>query len=283
MVSLWHRGKAKIDRLVSGAASETSTAKESTCRVPYEIVEEIIAHLTHDLSALKAFSLTCRSWHTVAVPHIYHTLVLGRSARINVLSKLHKRGLIPLVNEIRVDHWRGKRGWFAPNAFTPRDLRYFSAFANVHTLDLQTTEIYRFMHGVEHYFGHFSQTLRSIKLYRPNCTPQQLSHFLSLFSELDNVEIWGTNSYTRRPVPDTFVPFSAPKLRGRLVLRNYYWSETWTRLIFPGGLRFCHMDLRDSMLCAPVLLEACAETLEMLQLYATDGKLCYSGSSTGSN
>jgi len=277
MVTLWHRGKAKIDRLVGGPPSETSITHESTCRVPYEIVEKIITYLIHDLYALKACSLTCRSWHAVAVPHIYHTLVLGRSAKLKVLSKLHKRGLISFVNIIQVGQWDGKSAWFAPKVFNPRDLRYFSSFANVHTLDLQKLEIHRFIPNVERYFGHFSQTLRSIKLYRPCCTPRQQSHFLSLFSNLDNIEICGTDTSPIIPVPDRLVPFSAPKLRGRLVLRSYNWSWTWEHLISAGGLRFRHIDLRDSINCAQVLLDACAETLETLQLFATDGKLCYLG------
>ena len=284
MVTLWHRGKAKIDRLLGGAAPETSTAHESTCCVPYEIVEKIIAHLIHDHSALRACSLTCRSWHAVAVPHIYCTLAFGSGTRLKILSKLHKRGLIPFVNEIHVYHPRAKRGWFAPKAFSPRDLYYFSALANVHTLHLQYTKIHHFIPGVERYFGHFSQTLQSIFLSSPQCTPRQLSHFLSLFSNLDNINILGDCTPVRIPTPDTqLVPFSVPKLQGQLTLYNFQSVETWTHLISPGGLRFCHLDLAGSTDCAPVLLEACAETLETLELWATDGKLCYSGSSAGSN
>jgi len=285
VVTFWNQGKAKIDRLLGGAASET-TAHESTYRVPYEIVETIIAHLTRDLHALKACSLTCRSWHAVAVPHVYHTLILGRGAthsQLKLLSKLHNQGLMPFVNEIRVEHLQGRGGWFVHKAFNHCDLCYFSAFANVHTLDIRNLEIHRFIPGVERYFGHFSQALRSIKLYYPFCTPQQQSHFHSLFSNLDDVEIWGTNACTPVPVQDTLVPFSAPGPRGWLVLRNHHWPETWTHLISSGGLRFRHMDLGQCTNCIPILLEACAKTLETLQLYATDGKLCCLGSSAGSN
>jgi len=168
--------------------------------------------------------------------------------------------------------------WFSPQAFSHRDLCYFSAFVNVHTLDLQYPEIHRFMPGVEHYFRYFSQTLQSIILFSPQCTPRQLSHFLSLFSNLDNIEIWGWGTHTYLPVPTSdmqLVPFSAPKLRGRLILCDFRLVETWTYLITSCGLWFRHMDLRKSENCAPVLLEACAKTPEMLQVDATNGKLFY--------
>lgn len=39
VVIIWHRGKAKIDRLLGNAPPETCTAPEPTCRFPSEIVD----------------------------------------------------------------------------------------------------------------------------------------------------------------------------------------------------------------------------------------------------
>ena len=293
MVIIWHRGKTKVNRLLGNPLSETRAAHESTCRLPYEFVEMIIAHLAHDLDALKACSLACRSWHTVAVPHLYHTLTLRRekpslthdgtsppSARdkLKPLSKLHDLGLISVVEEIRVEQrvegWSGINTWFVPHEFNRRDLRYFSTFTNVRTLRLQNLEIYRFVPNIERYFGHFSPTLRSIVLFEPRCTPRQLSYILSLFSNLENIEIEGT-AVPDKIIPETvLVPFSAPKLRGRLALYDFDWVETWTHLITScGGLRFRHLDLRGSASCVSVLLEACSGTLETLRINATDGSI----------
>jgi len=279
MVIIWHRAKANFNRLLGGAHRETFTAHESTCRFPYEIVELIIARLTRDLNALKTCSLTCRSWYTVVAPHLHHTLILrGKSAgktrsKLKPLSKLHELGLMPLVKEIRVDPSFGLRHWFGPQAFSRRDLRYFSAFANVQTLKLGDLKIHRFIPGIERYFEHFSPTLRSIVLYRPHCTPPQLSHFISLFPNLDNVKIGGIDTH----VPDTtisdtdLVPFSTPKLQGQLGLYHISWVEPWAHLVTSyGGLRFHYMDLCDIAGWAPILLEACAETLETLRLYPLD-------------
>jgi hypothetical protein len=264
MVAVWHQSKAKVNRLL-GKPQETYTTHESTCCVPYEIVEMITAHLTRDLDTLKACSLTCRSWYILAVPHLHHTLSLrsdepnfiGRtdppSARdkLKPLLKLYNLGLMPLVKELRIEQ-SGTRPWCVPEVFSLGDWRYFSAFANVHTLEFRYIQIHRFIPGIERYFGQFSPTLRSITLYRPCCTPRQLSHFLSLFSNLDKIEIrWIITN-----VPDTeLVPFSAPKLRGLLTLYEFYWVETWTGLITScDGLRFRHMHLRGSANCVPVLL-----------------------------
>jgi len=278
VVTVWRRGKAKVNRLLGNAFPWTRTTYEPTCPLPYEIAEMILTHLTHDLGTLKVFSLTCRSWYIVAVPHLHHTLTLrenefgvayGELAR---LSKLQGLGLLPLVKEIRVKQWRRTGGWFVPQAFSLRDLRYFSAFANVHTLRLQNLDIYRFIPGIERYFEHFSPTLKSIMLFKPFCTPKQLSYFLSLFSNLDDVEIWSGRphvSMTTEPV--NRVLFSTPKLRGRLALSDFRWVETWEHLITScGGLRFCHIHLRVDASCAPVLLQACAETLATLRFDTGD-------------
>ena len=271
MKIIWRRGKAKINRLLGGAPPKTPIAHVSTCPLPYEIIEMIIAHIARDLSALKAFSLTCRSWYITAVPHLHHTLTLTNLGELKPLSKLHQLGLIPLVKEIRVEQYY--QAWLMPQAFNRRDLRHFSAFTNVQTLMFESLGISHFVPDVGRYFGHFSPALRSITLLRPFCTPRQLSHFLSLFPNLDDITIWEFSTHPPNvTIPNTeFVPISTPKLRGRLVLRGFDSVETCAYIIASGGsLQFHHMDLWRVGGCAPILFEACAETLETLRFYATD-------------
>lgn len=261
----------------SGAPSpEMRTVYEPTCRLPYEIVEMIIVHLAGDFASLKACSLTCRSWYTVAVPHIHRTLNLRDKlfdtdrCELEPLSKLHELNLVPLVKEIRV---KQRRCWFVPGVFTRSDLHYFSVFPNVHTLRIERLDIHSFIPGLRRYFGPFSPTLRSIWLSEPTCsTPQQLSYFFSLFPNLDNIEIQQFfPSYA--PVSNTeLVPFSAPKLQGELKLHQFRSAEAWKHLTAVcGGLRFRYMSLRQVGACAPILLGACARTLETLRFYVSEG------------
>jgi len=251
----------------------------------------IAAHLIRDLRTLKACSLTCRSWYSAAAPLLHHTLTLTGRGRwretnqLELLSKLHKLGLVPLVREIRMKQFRGETLWFVPWVFDDLHLRYFSTFSNVHTLKLQELDINHVIPGIERYFEHFSSTLRSITFFNPHCTPRQLSYFLSLFTNLDDINIRNTSEYTfPTTIPDTeLVPFSQPKLRGKLLLHKFSWADTWTHLItWCGGLRFHYMSLRRSGSCIPLLLEACSESLETLRINTMDSEFC-AGSPTDSN
>ena len=273
-MAIWHRGKAKVNRLRGKAHKPTRPFP-----FPYEIVEMTIAYLSSNLDALRMCSLTCRSWCTVAVPILYRTLTLagnGPEVDHSRLELLYGLGILPLVKQIQVVQSRGGGARFAPQTFNHFHLRHFSAFTNVHTLSLQELDIYLFIPGIERYFKHFSPTVRSVSLLNPHCSPRQLSHFLSLFTNLDNIDI--QNTYTNVPdeaIPDTeLAPISAPRLRGRLILRYFRWVETWTHLIAScGGLRFHHADLRWSGSCTSTLLEACAETLETVR-FDSDGEFC---------
>jgi len=277
--------EVEVDRPLSNGASKTRTTRVPTCNIPHDIVEMIITLLTRDLGDLKACSLTRRSWYIAAAPHLHHTFTLRGNrpdvtrGKLKPLPELHQLGLIPLVKELRIEQDRHLGGWFAPQAFGHNDLRYFSAFKNVHTLKLERMEIYRFMPTINRYFRYLSPTLRSVTLYKPNCTPRQLSHFLSLFLNLDDIEIERIDtSVPDTTVPDTeLFPLSAPRLRGRLALQDFRWAETWIHLIaLCGSLRFRHIVLCEKVTCAPTLLEACAGTLETLRFHAMDnayGKL----------
>jgi len=192
-------------------------------------------------------------------------------SQLKRLSELHELGLTSFVKEVQI---YSAYCWFWPLVLSHFDLHNFSALANVHTLKIQDLELYRLVSDIKLHFGQFSQTLRSITLYHPYCTPRQLSHFLSFFPNLDDVGIWDTPAYYDTSAPDAtvsdtkLVQFSAPKLQGRVALRYSYWGETWTHLASCGGLRFRHVDLRGSPGAAHILLKACAETLETLRFSA---------------
>jgi len=253
-------------------------ADDSTRHFPYDIIEMITAHLADDLRTLKACSLTCRSWYSATVPHLHYVLTLNSTKpdktlrKLKPLSKLCRLGLNPRIKEVRVSDKLGPFPWFVPHALSPCNVRRFSTFANVQTLVLESVHIRHFIPNVKLYFGHLSQTLRSIEVQFPKCAPRQLSHFLSLFSNLDDIKLlYAPIGLFDTDIPDVkLVPFSAPKLQGRLELYDFHWVETCTDLVTSCGLRFHYMDLRKVGGCAPVLLEACAETLETLRFGVTE-------------
>ena len=74
--------------------------------------------------------------------------------------------------------------------------------------------------------------------------------------------------------PVQLVPFSTPPpvLQGKLVLYNFRQVEDWTQIVAScGGLWFHYIELHKAACSAPVLLEACAKTLETLQFTTANG------------
>ena len=269
---IWYRGKAKINRALSPTTPKPPPIRPSS-PLPPELVGMILTYLTHDTEALKACSLTCYTWYTAVVPHLHRTFVFRDADCIDrnrgglkPLSRRHALGLLPLAKEVRILQSRTQPRWFLPQSFNRRKLHYFSAFTNVQSLTLQQPDIRSFIPRIERYFGHFSPTLRSITLESPRCSPRQLSHFLSLFTNLDDVDIKHF-VHVRADIPDAVLPpLSTPKLRGQLTLSSFTAVDMWEDLAASCGLRFRCIYLYPVSKCAPVLLSACAETLETLRL-----------------
>ena len=188
------------------------------------------------------------------------------------LSKLYELGLTPLVKEIFVKQGYNSADWFLPCTFRNRDLSRFSSFSNVQSLKIQRLDLNHFMPYIKHYFEQFSPTLRSIALFSPYCTaPQQLSHFLSLFPNLDDINITYFRPPNNSDPHQELIPFSAPKLRGDLTLDTSHSIEIWLYLVAAcGGLRFRFVELYRVGDCAQIILEECAGTLETLKFYLTD-------------
>jgi len=168
-----------------------------------------------------------------------------------------------------------------PQAFFSSHLGDFSAPANLRTLKIQSMEIHRFIPNLKLYFEHLSLTLRSITLHDPRCTLPQLSHFLSFFSNLDDIEIWPGAIHIPDPtvLGTELVSSPTPKLRGRLVLYDFSWVETWTHLS-SGGPRFRHMDAMWTYNTPARPIGGVRETLENPRLNARGGSVSAGNSRT---
>jgi hypothetical protein len=248
-------------------------------RLPQDIVDMIIAHLIYDTRSLRACSLTCYSWYIASVPHLHHTLTTrprrwyGTRGWPEPLQDASELGLLPLVKKFKhygTDHMNPG---FSPKRFNRRLLRQFSALTNVQELAIDDLDIPGSMPMLQRYFGHFLPTVRSLALKGPFGSRRQILYFVGLFEHLEDLTlIVGTYDSGKGEQADdlTLVPPFAPPLRGRLAIHSFAMVgllEDMIRLF--GGIRFRHMHLID-VDETPLLLGACAGTLETLRLHLGD-------------
>lgn len=241
-----------------------------------------ISHLAHDIPTLKACAVTCFCWYRIATPYIYRTLILQRyhidalneyqNKRINPLPSLLRLGFLAFVQRLEFERETLADRWVTPAIFDSRSMQYFRAMVNLQELKIADLDFAKFWAGFEKYLGHFSPTLRSIALSRPNGTRRQLLDFFRLFPMLDDIEIscydarWGAYE----ALDDQLVPVTGG-LRGRLTLDTFGEEELLKDMIIAfGGMRFTSMDLRDVLRGMPLLLEACGKTLKTLRISMDD-------------
>ena len=172
-------------------------------------------------------------------------------------------GLFPFVKELQI---RPTSQWFSPRRFfSQRDSGLFYEFTKLQSLTIYWLDITAFISVLPRHFGHLSKTLRSLTLVGPLSTSLQLYRFISLFTNLDDISI-------RYFLPLTTVPdvsssiFTTPKLQGKLVLVSSESVRTWELLAALGSLQFRSIQVSDVPKCVPVLLAACAETLETFRI-----------------
>jgi len=283
---VWYRILAGIRRIFSGSAPpETSTARPSYfARLPVEILEMITVHLIYDKRSLLGCSLTCYSWYIVTVPHLHHTLITRTYCREpdkriewpKPLWDMYKLGLLPLVKKL---HISGERFLdrdppiFSPERFSWYTLPHFTALTNVQELGIDHLDIPGFIPKINRYFGHFLPTVRSLALRVPKGSRRQIVYFIGLFNHLEDLKLLYNmvDSPEGEPADDpTLVPPFIPPLRGRLTVINFTRVGILKDMIdLFGGIRFRYMSLFN-VVGMRLLLDACAETLETLQLHPFD-------------
>ncbi|KAF9783246.1 hypothetical protein BJ322DRAFT_1069790 [Thelephora terrestris] len=281
--TVWHRLKARFVGILAHRPLDPPTTRAQPSLFPPEIEEMIIAHLKYDTPALKACAATCFRWYTIATPHLHRVLILQewtsnkfRNQRSNPLSSLFKLGLLPFVKQLQLRGIVfGARCWIAPAVFDSRTMQYFRAMINLQVLEISNLDFSKFPVGFEKYFGHFAPTLRSVALSRPNGTRRQLLDFFRLFPKLDDI---GISSYS--PMLEEYVGFDnqlvaiSGGLRGRLTLHTFGEEGLLKDIIVAfGGMRFTSMDLRRTR-GVQLLLDTCADTLEILRIYPEDMYPC---------
>ena len=280
---VWYRTLAGIRRMFSGSASpKSSTIRPSHfARLPVEILEMIILYLIYDTCSLLSCSLTCHSWYTIAVPHLHRTLNIQTYYRYSrrefkwprALQDMHNLGLLPLVKKFHIGGENfSKPGLFSPMRFNWCTLHYFAALTNVQELAIDYLDIPSFIPRIQQYFGHFLPTVNSLVLREPRGSRRQIIYFIGVFKHLEDLKlIYDRVDSQDEPEGDpTLVPPFIPPLRGRLVVTHFTRVGILEDMIdLFGGIRFRHMSLFN-VVGTRLLLDACAETLETLQLHPTD-------------
>ena len=275
----WYRGLAKIQKILAeDAPPETPTAPTALItRLPSEIIEMIIAHLSYDTRSVRACSLTCYSWYIAAVPHLYCNLFIdlespGRKLRWpNPLRYMHMLDLLPLVKTFWVRGSKIKHT-FSSKRFSFCTLRQFSALTNVRRLMIDFLDIPSFMPRIRRYFGHFLPTVQELCLREPKGSRRQIIYFIGLFKHLEDLYLLYDNPcLLEEPADDlTLTPPFAPPLRGWLKLTSFRRVALLKDMIHLfRGIRFRWVDLFD-VEGMPILLSACAKTLKTLMLYPND-------------
>jgi hypothetical protein len=270
--------------LFCGGIPEESTAHPSPlARLPQRLVTLIISHLIYDRRTLLACSATCYSWYITTAPHLHHTLTTDndyigynpdkRYFWPRPLRRSYKLGLLPLVKRLRIRS--GERGFhqFTPEQLGRRTLSYFSALTNLQELGIDYLQVSSFLPTIQRCFGHLSPTLRFLALREPKGSCRQILYFIGSFPNLQDLKLHYTvpRDEQENTADATLVPLSVPPLRGRLTLTCFTRERLVKEMIsLFGGLRFRQMDL-FGVKCVPLLLDACAETLETLRFYPTDG------------
>ena len=263
---IWHRSRAAIARRAQS--------------IPQDIAEIIVACLVHDKHSLIACSLTCRSLYIASTPHLHHTLVLenvkrGRLSWPKPLQEASKLGLLPLVKKLWLRRaFANSQGLHFPEKlFNHEVLCQISGLTNVRVLAIDDLNIPAFMPEIQRYFGHFLPRLPSLSLREARGSNREIIFFIGLFQRLEDLVLQGTpiDFRTDQPFNDpTLIPPSTPPLRGRLIVANFYrphFSEEMIKLF--GRIRFRHVVL--SYAGEPqLLLNACAKTLETVNLRPTE-------------
>ena len=261
-----------------GTSPETSITRSSpVARLPLELIEIIIAYLFYDMCSLRACTMTCYSWYTVAVPHLHRTLTIETCSRVrnsrwsNPLRRMHNLGLLPLVKCLWVHGCNDDNVGLSPILFNHRTLRQFSALTNVRDPEVEYLDIPNFIPQIQRYFKHFLPTLRSLGLTEPRGSDRQIVYFVGLFQHLQDLKLIYSMANLREQSPAdlTLVPRFVPPLLGGLQMRFTTVGLLKDMIDLFGGIRFRCMRLFhvDGM---RLLLDAGAETLKSLVLYPND-------------
>lgn len=232
--------------------------------LPPEIVDHIIDFIK-DPWTLEACSRVARSWVARSRVHLFHQVVLFSHRRWHKVMSIGDVSPAKYIRTLTLAQGTTIRGmWINPDnldLFLP----HLKDFKNVENLALDWTPSAFSEDGLNKYFAHFGERLRSLELSGDRMSPD---YFLALLGLLPNLEDLCLKQRVDGPVTDRVLAVP-PKLSGRLTIRAHTMSIFPTLSVLP--LRFREILLHDHRYEYQEAVDACAKTLVYFRAMSLDG------------
>lgn len=238
--------------------------------LPLEIVEEIIDGLVGDIKSLRSCALVSTNWVYRSRHHLFADI---RLHSLSDIQSWFKTGLGPSSSHVRFLDLSQKEefGWIAPDTLAGI-YSNFTAFHRVESLALTDLNLTLFdEHSLTHFFGHFSEHLKSLSVKRMTVHPSALTFFICMFPKLDDLSLSHLTMGKATILPRQ--PAVAPRLRGKLALSNIKTNGTSMLSSFldpPLPMAFEDVSVVDCRFETPRPLKdlfvACQDTMKKIKV-----------------
>jgi hypothetical protein len=240
-------------------------SRARSVRLPQEIVDYIVDHISDDRSTLFACTHLSRTWCIAARMHLHRTFTVSDSAGFNIVDDLQKIGVIHLVHRVVATRKVNQKDFL----LHPKALTRLNAFASLQELDLKYLDVGELGLGLHDHCDTLRSTVRTLALRYPTGSAKRIVYFISLFSKLENLTVDSINTVV---TDDSGVPLieRSPPLTGRLRLSGISDPEFICGLAsMQEGIRFRTVDLR---FCREVqeIIGGCAGSMERLIWHSSD-------------
>lgn len=233
-------------------------------RLPQEIVDSIVDHISDDRKTLLACTQLSRAWCIAARIHLHWTFTVSHSAGLKAVDDLEIMGTIHLVRKMVVSPKQGQMGFLLPH----KALIRLNAFNHLQELVLTCYDIGELVLGLHENCDTLKSTVRTLTLQYPSGSTKRIVWFISLFSNLENLAVHDSMYMVNTEDPQVPVTESPP-LKGWLNLKTIWkGSEFICDLAsMQHGMRFRTVELCGSAGVQGVI-NGCGRTMERLIWYA---------------
>lgn len=258
--TLWFTCKHLVKRV-----RRLGKRKAGGVRLPQELVDYIVDHISDDRSTLFACTHLSRTWCIAARTHLYRTFTVSDSSGFMTLDDLQKMGMAGLVHKMILTRKINQTDFLSPKALTR-----LNAFMYLQELDLRYLDVGELVLRLHNRCDTLKSTVRTLSLRYPTGSIKRIVCFISLFSNLENLAVDGINRVLFSDDSQVPVMERSPPLTGQLRLSAISDQDFIHSLAsMQQGFRFRTVDLR---FCREVqeIIDGCAGTMERLIWHSSD-------------